>query len=388
MTTQSRFTNSYLCHHGRCGTKTKTRRPHRRSQSAICAITVDPTQKQLLDDPFEVHNRLCVPSRSIRHKYNDLTTQSRFANSYVCHHGRCGTKTTTRRRHRGSQSAICVTTVDAAQKQRLDDPIEVHNRRAAAMIDAAQKQRLDDPIAVHNRCAAITVDATQKQRLDNPLEVHKSARCRHGRRGTKTTTRRPHRGSQSVCCRHGRCGTKPRLDDPIELQNRLSVVTADPAQQRTTDDPIDVHDRLFVPSLSMRHKNKKKRLFVPSRSVRHKNKKRPPHRVSQRRAAVMVHPAQKQLPDDPIDVHNRLFVPSRSIQHKNNDSTTHARFTNSYSCHHSQCGTNTTTRRPRSQSAICVITVDPAQIQRLDDPSRFTIVYVCHHGRSGTNTMT
>ena len=304
MTTQSRFTNSYLCHHGRCGTKTKIRRPHRRSQSAICAITVDPTQKQLLDDPFEVHNRLCVPSRSIRHKYNDLTTQSRFSNSYVCHHGRCGTKTTTRRRHRGSQSAICVTTVDAAQKQRLDDPIEVHNRRAAAMIDAAQKQRLDDPIAVHNRRAAITVDATQKQRLDNPLEVH-------DRRAVVTVD----------------AAQKQRLDDPIAVHNRRAVVTVDAAQN---------HDWM-IPSRS-------KIGSLLSRLIRHK----------------------KERPDDPIDVHDRLFVPSLSMRHKNkkNDSTSPSRFTKAR-CRHGSSGTKTTTRRPhrRSQSAICAITVDPTQKQ-------------------------
>ena len=37
--------------------KTTTRRPHRGSQSAICVITVDPAQKQRIDDPIEVHNR-------------------------------------------------------------------------------------------------------------------------------------------------------------------------------------------------------------------------------------------------------------------------------------------------------------------------------------------
>ena len=206
-TTPSTFTTGYFCHHGGCGTTTTkttgcphrgsqsarcrhgssglkrtTRWPHRRSQSAICAITVDPTQKQLLDDPFKGHKQLFVPSQSMRHKNNDSTTPSKFTIGHLCHNGRCGTKITTRRPHRGSQSASCrhgrrgtKTTTrrphlgsqsarchhgrwgTKTTTRRPDDPIEVHNRRAVVTIDAAQKQRLDDPVEVHNRRAAATV---------------------------------------------------------------------------------------------------------------------------------------------------------------------------------------------------------------------------------------
>ena len=174
-----RGSQSARCHRGRSGTKRTTRQPHRGSQSVRCCHGRSST-KQRLGNPFEVYNRRTAikvdPAEN-----NDPTTASRFT----------------------------AVTEDPAQKERLDDPIEFHNRRGAVTDDPAQKQRLDDPIEVHNRRAAvITVDPAHTKMTRRPYRGSQSARCCHGRSGTKTTTRRPRRGSQSALYRHSRSGTK------------------------------------------------------------------------------------------------------------------------------------------------------------------------------------
>ena len=408
--------HSNLCRHGRCDTKQRlddpievqnrlsvvtadpaqkrtTRRPHRRSRPAIFAIMVDaaqqrqkrldvpiavhnrratvtvhPAQKELPDGPIDVHNRLFVPSRSIQHKNNYSTTHSRVTNSYSCHHSRCGTKTTTRRPHRGSQSAICVITLDPAQNNDSTTP----SRFTIGALPSRSMRHKNN-------------DSTTRR----PHRGSQSARCRHDRRGTKTTTRRPHRGSKSArcrhgahsnLCRHGRCDTKQRLDDPIEVQNRLSAVTADPAQKK--NDPTT--PSTFTTGYFCHHggcgTTTTKTTGCPHRGsqsarYRHgssgtKRTTRWPHRRSQSAiCAITVDPTQKQLLDDPFKGHKQLFVPSQSMRHKNNDSTTPSRFTIGHLCHNGRSGTKQRLDDPiEVHNRRAAATVDVAQKQRLDDP--------------------
>ena len=306
--------------------------------------------------PIEVHNRFSVITVDAAQN-NDSTTPSRFTIRALPSRSM---------RHENNDWMT---------------PIEVHKRLSVVTVDAAQKQRLDDPHrgAQSNLCrhSRISVDASQNHDWMTPSRFKIGSLLSRLIRHKKRTTRRPHRRSRpAICDITVDAAQQQRLELPFAVHNRRAAVTVHPAQKRTT---------------------------------------RRPHRRSQSAiCAITVDPTQKQLLDDPFEVHNRLCVPSRSIRHKYNDLTTQSRFANSYVCHHGRCGTQTTTRRPHrgSQSAICVITVDPAQMQRRDDPSRFTIgylwhngrsitknndsttlsgftiAYVCHHGRSGTNTMT
>ena len=225
-----------------------------------------------------------------RHKNNDLATSSRFTFGTLPSRSIRNrqkkrlddppvdaTQTMIWRPHRGSQSVIYVITVDAAQKQRLDDPIEVHNPRAVVTVDAARKQRLYDPIEVHSRIYVdaaqnhdwmtpsrfkigsllsrliwhnkrttrrphrrsrpaicdITVDAAQQQQTTRaPLRGSQSARCRHGSSGSKKNNpTTPSTFTIGYLCHNGRSNTKTITRRPIRgSQSAMCATTVDPAQ--------------------------------------------------------------------------------------------------------------------------------------------------------------
>ena len=245
-TTPSRFI-IVRCRHGRCGTTTITQRPQRGSQWARCRrgrsdtitttrrphrghnrlfiVTVNLAQTRL-DDPIEFHNpRAAVtidsaqnndsttptlftigalPPRSIRHKNNDTTTTSRFT---------IGALPARSIRHKnydpttqsgGSQSAMCATTVDAAQQTRTRRP---------------------------------------------PSRFTIGYLCHHGRCGTKTTTRRPHRGSLSALCRRGRSDTKTRTRPHRGSQTAICATTVDAAQNNDWTTP----SKFTIGALPSRH---------------------------------------------------------------------------------------------------------------------------------------
>ena len=126
---------------------------------------------------------------------------------------------------------MCAITVDAAQKQRLDDPIEVHNRPFVSQRSMRHKNNdlttpwrftfgaLPSRSIRHKNNHSTTSGGSHSARCRfsrydtktitwRPHRGSHSARCHHGRCDTKTMTWRPHRGSHSARCRHGRCGTK------------------------------------------------------------------------------------------------------------------------------------------------------------------------------------
>ena len=234
--TTTRGSHLARCRHGRCDTKTMTWRPHRGSHSARCRCSrYDKKtmtwrlhqgshsarclhgrleQRKRLDDPLEVHIwRAAVTVDATQN--NDLATPSRFTIGHLYHNGRSGTNTTTRRPHRGSQSAMCAITVDAAQNN--------DRRPHQVTIVTVAARRLATPMFTmchHGRCGTKNNDSTTPSRFTIGSFVsqrsmrHKnndlttpwrfifgalpSRSIRHKNNHSTTT-----RGSHLARCRHG-----------------------------------------------------------------------------------------------------------------------------------------------------------------------------------------
>ena len=150
---------------------------------------------------------------------------------------------------------MCAITVDAAQKQRLNDTIEVHNLPFVSQRSIRHKNNdLTTPMAVHIRRAAVTVDQTQKQPLDDHSRFTFGALPSRSMRHKNNDLASPSRFTfgalplQSIRQKNNDLATssrftfgalpsrsirrRKRLDDPLEVHIWRAAVTVDATQKQ------------------------------------------------------------------------------------------------------------------------------------------------------------